>query len=163
MQGKHHGNRTCYIDDRDRELLAAFRKAKERLLRENGKITLSLAHELARKSPTSRFFVSEERASEVIKRYINAEKKGLPLDSVGCGLFQKRRMYNHLYIIYKQIKKDNPDLSHEEIVTMACAHPAEEFYLTNDSTRAILGVISVNHSRHGIISSDRDIKNNEIQ
>ena len=158
MRGKHCGNRNPYTDQRDAELLRAYRRAKQSLLHEKGAIQRNEALELARNSRCSRYFVSEQRASIVIRKllafdgYIKALAQGVSTqpveDPLRDMLYMRRRMFSHLYMQYKKLKAENPDCNHEELVTMACASPAEEFYLTIDSTRAILNMISVNARNH---------------
>ena len=159
MRGKHIGNRNPYTDQRDSELLRAYRRAKESLLKAKGSFLRAEALDIARSSPCSRYFVSEQRASSIIRkllafdRYIASLQGDSPLprpeDPLRDMLYMRRRMFSHLYIQYKRLRDENPDCSHEELVTMACASPAEEFYLTIDSTRAILNSVLVN-ARHNL-------------
>lgn len=154
MRGKHNGNRNPYTDQRDAELLRAYRRAKKTLLDQKGYVKRDEALDLARSSPCSRYFVSEQRASIVIKKLLAFDKyiKSLeehnpiemPEDPLRNMLYMRRRMFSHLFMQYKRLRDTNPDCNHEELVTMACASPAGEFYLTIDSTRAILNFISVN-------------------
>ncbi len=159
MRGKHNGNRNPYTDQRDKELLRAYRRAKESLLKSKGFVLRAEALDLARSSPCSRYFVSEQRASIVIRkliafdRYIASLQSNEPLqmseDPLRDMLYMRRRMFSHLSLQYKKLRDENPDCTHEELVTMACACPAEEFYLTIDSTRAILNSVLVN-ARHNL-------------
>lgn len=159
MKGKHPGNRNLYTDQRDHELLRAYRRAKEHLLKTKGIVLRAEALDMARCSPCSRYFVSEQRASGIIRRliafdnYLASISEGHPLpapdDPLRNMLYMRRRMFSHLYMQYKRLRSENPSCSHEELVTMACASPAEEFYLTIDSTRAILNSVLVN-ARHNL-------------
>lgn len=159
MRGKHNGNRNPYTDQRDQELLRAYRRAKDTLLKSKGSFLRAEALDIARSSPCSRYFVSEQRASGIIRKliafdnYIASLSGGNPLpkpeDPLRDMLYMRRRMFSHLYIQYKKLRDENPDCNHEELVTMACASPAGEFYLTIDSTRAILNSVLVN-ARHNL-------------
>lgn len=152
MRGKHAGSKTPYFDDRNKELLLAFRKAKKTLLEEKGYIRLEEALDIARHSRCSRFFVSENRASLVLRKMIAFDRQvdrigegdceRRPEDPLGKMLYQRRRMFSHLYAVYKRIKAEQPGSTHEELVTMACATPADEFYLTINSTCEILNRIT---------------------
>lgn len=156
MKGKHKGNRNSYTDQRDLELADAFCKAKEYLLCSKGYISLTDAINIARMTPCSRFFVSEERASFIIRAIISSEKKGTP-DPLADMVYQRRRMFSHIYIIYKGVRNQFPQYSHEDAVAIACAHPANEFYLTIDSARVILGRITLNSKRNGIKTCKRNL------
>ena len=159
MRGKHSGNRNPYTDMRDRELLRAYRRAKQQLLQSKGFFLRAEALDMARSSPCSRYFVSEQRASGVIRKllafdqYLASLAAGSPIprpdDPLRDMLYMRRRMFSHLFIQYKKLRDENPDCSHEELVTMACASPADEFYLTIDSTRVILNSVLVN-ARHNL-------------
>lgn len=161
MRGKHRGNQTPYIDDRNAELLSAFRRAKQTLLQTKGVIVLNEALDIARCSPCSRYFVSEQRASTVIRKllvlddYLDSIRTpsshaavhgrspspppdSRPDDPLASMIYMRRRMFCHLFARYKSLRAEHPDWHHEELVTVACASPASEFYLTIDSTREIL-------------------------
>lgn len=166
MNGKHKGNKNLYTDQRDEELYRAFSKAKKTLLNDVGFIRLNDVIELTRHSPASRYFVSEQRASEVIK-VINAQASGCRNFRSFCQLpvfirmrHQSRRMYFCLYIEYLEQKKLHSDESHDEIVTRACAAPASEFFLSHKATIDLLSRIRINKSRLGVISSSLSLINN---
>lgn len=156
MQGKHKGNNNSYTDQRDEELAEAFSRAKEYLLRTKGYITLSSAVNIARMSPCSRFFVSEERASKIIRRMIKHEQGKCP-DPLADMIDQRRRMFSHIYIIYKRLRDNHPQFKHPDLVVLACAHPAQEFYLTSNSAKTILGRIILNSRRNGVRSCNRNL------
>lgn len=151
MKGRHKGNRNPYIDQRDHELYRAFCKAKEKMLKERGRISLSDAVDAARKSPASRYFVSEQRASIVLRHIMNNRA---PLETM---TETKNRLFRHLYVKYKALKSENPEATHEELVVMACASPAQEFYITHKTAIEILSCIHINHKSNGKLVSDRSM------
>lgn len=164
MKGKHEGNYNPYLEQRDREFMKAYRNAVKELLKVKGSFSLYEALNIARNTETSRFFVSEQRVSEIIKsidNYVKAVDKArnnpscqeIPVDPMRSFIYQRRRMYTHLFIIYNKLKEQNPDIPHEELVVMTCATPAEEFYMTIESARAIHGRITKNMKDFGILSS----------
>lgn len=140
-----------YIDQRDKELFRAFCKAKAEQLKNNQKITLPEAIEMARTTPTSRYFVSEHRASLIIKKI----KKGL--DWATNMNYTKIRMFKHLYMQYEMLRIEYPNDTHEELVTMACACPAQEFYLTQKTATDLLSHIHCNHIASGVFSSNQSL------
>lgn len=140
-----------YIDQRDKELYRAFCKAKAEQLKNNQKITLPEAVEIARTTPTSRYFVSENRASLIIKKI----EKGL--DWAFKMNYTKIRMFKHLHMEYRRLMEEYPEDTHEELVTMACACPAQEFYLTQKSAIDILSHIHRNHIEAGVFSSNQSL------
>lgn len=180
MKGKHEGNYNAYLEQRDREFMRAYRRATYELLKVKGSVSLNEALDIARNSKTTRFFVSEQRASEIIRsldKYVKAniamregkEYEEIPKDPMKGFFYQRRRMYSHLYIVYNKLKDENPELSHEELIVMSCASPADEFYMTIDSARAIHGRITKNLKDFGIMSSrnprriERDLRKRRMK
>lgn len=165
MKGKHLGNRNIYTDQRDEELLKAYRAAKGRLMAEKGYIIQREAVDIARCSPCTRFFVSEQRASLVISqllkfdKYIESLRTGNPIprpaDALENMFYMRRRMFSHLFIIYKRLRDEHPDYTHEELVTVACATPADEFYLTQSSATEILSRIHINSANNNGYTSNK--------
>lgn len=160
-QGRHKGNRNYYIDERDKELYIAFRNAKRYILETDGVVLLPKAADIARHTTTSRYFVSERRASEVIKamcKHIDDDRdyRGiLGLKVLSKMRFQTKRMYANLYITYKNISYEYPNETHEELITRACACPAPEFFLSLKSTIIILNNIKRNKAINGKYTSDQ--------
>ena len=153
--GKHKGARSLYTSQRDAELHRAFCRAKERLLREKGYVLLSEAVDMARLSGTSRYFISEERAASIISNILKGRK---PLQTMSET---KNRQFRNLYVQYQALKSQFPNLPHLELVVMACASPAKEFYLTHKAATQILSLIHINHKSSGIISSDQSISHSK--
>lgn len=166
MKGKHKGSRNLYIDQRDNELYRAFCKAKGMLMKEKGKIILAEAVEIARTSITTRFFVSEQRASEIIKKMLKTiddirDYRGvLNNDALSDMRYQSKRLYANLFITYINLSYEYKTESHEELITRACASPAPEFFLSHKAALILLNNIHLNNTRHGIISSDQTLIRN---
>ena len=162
MKGRHEGNYNLYIDDRDKEFLRAYRKATEELLKTNGRFRLHEALDKARSSATSRYFVSENRAYNVLRsidlyyeELARCRQKGenpppFPLSSF---TYQRQRMYFHMYNDFNQLRKDNPGIPVMTLVVMTCALPAREFYMNLNSASSILGRIHANMKKFGIMTS----------
>lgn len=128
---KHRGNGNPYKEQRDQEILAAYRKACAST--EHIRLIPDLLIRVAN-SPCSRFFVSETRAMDVIKRI----EKG---DELSDMLPMRRRMFLKIYEIYREMRENEPDTPFDELVLMATAHPADEFYLEPMSVSVILNRI----------------------
>lgn len=82
-------------------------------------------------TPCSRFWVSEDRASIVIKSIINGDSLD---DMIPC----RREMYFELYKRYKTYTALNPHKSHKQIVSEIIEQPAPKFYLTPSSANVII-------------------------
>lgn len=163
MQGRHEGNYNTYLEQRDREFIKAYRKATEKLLKEKGSFTLIEALNMARNSPTTRYFVTEQRAEEVIRsldKYYDETRKQKKAKELSVHVnplqtfnYEKQRMYSHLYIEYTRIRQLNPYVPFNEAVLMACSTPANEFYITLLSAKTIHGRIMTNMKKYGIMTS----------
>ncbi len=114
---------------RDAELHRAFMD----VLRESPLTVRSLNQmfALAAASPCSRFWVSEERAAEVISALLAG--KEFPDMSQ-----QKRRMYGEILRRVRPILRENPGMPVSHAVFDVVNSPAPEFYLTTLSTRSII-------------------------
>ena len=115
---KKSGSISEFIEQRDRELSAAFR---EILL--TADMPLSEMFAAAAKRPCSRFWVGESRAFRVIKEMIG----GSTSTQTGSAMLDKKReMYGE---ILRRV---------EQAVHDAVNSPAPEFYLTEKSARVII-------------------------
>ena len=81
--------------------------------------------------PCSRFWVSEDRASIVIKSIINGSTLS---DMIHC----RREMYFELYERYKKHRSLYPDKPHKQIISEIIEQPAPKFYLTPSSANVII-------------------------
>lgn len=92
----------------------------------------TIAQEVANR-PSSRFWVSEDRAKAVMYSWITHEKTGDPYplyaDPEKMHPLHKD-MYNEIFARYKILRQKHPDWSHIEIVRRVINSPAPSFYLT---------------------------------
>lgn len=79
--------------------------------------------ELVAASPSSRFWVSEERAAIVISAMLS----GKPLQRMRRN---KREMFEEIYRRFLIERKNNPEASIYELVSVVVNQPAPKFYLT---------------------------------
>lgn len=113
--------------ERDEALYSAYRK----LLASHDFVHIpSIMKELV-DVPCSRFWVSEDRASIVIKSIQNGDtlEKMIP-----C----RREMYFELYNRYLAHSSLYPDKPHKQIVSEIIEQPAPKFYLTPSSANVII-------------------------
>ncbi len=75
------------------------------------------------KSPASRFWVSEDRATDVIGRM----RRGLQIKSM---YEERQRMYQEIYSRYLQKSMEQPERPMSHIVFEVVNSPAPEFYLS---------------------------------
>ena len=124
---KHKGCISDFKRERNRDLLTAYRK----LIAEKPFIDARKVFAELVKMPSSRFWVSEERAAIVIAQIMNGDK----LESM---LPNKRRMFFELYRRAKKIMSNHPEMTLGEIANQIVVQPAPEFYLTPNSAMVIL-------------------------
>ncbi len=84
------------------------------------------------KTPTSRFWVDPDRARDIMSRM---EKDPAAIDRM---IPERRRMYRALFEKYQMMRRQYPDSSKIQAVTMAIYSGAPEFYLTPAGARCIL-------------------------
>ena len=124
---RHKGSRNEYSDERDRDLLAVFRRTIEGCKH----INLYDVVETVVNSPAKRFYVSEYRARNVIKRMFNKK----PLYNISPT---RMEMYEE---IFKRVKEARKKMPHEPLLIVieeVLAQPAPKFYLTQKSGVTIL-------------------------
>lgn len=125
---KHKGSQCDYTADRDADLLRAYKEVIS--VRDN----IGYSEIIARlaKSPSSRFWVSEKRAYDVI-----------------CGLLRGKKLCHNMYVtrramfmeIFRRFKiyqKEHPSLTKKEIIWHVCNEEAPSFYLTPKSIEVTL-------------------------
>lgn len=112
---------------RNMELLRAFRRE----LRQPGEIKLFEVVHRAVNSPTSRFWVSEDRAFSVI----SSMKKGKSIENM---IATKREMYTEIYARVTKLMEEKTGISLIDAVTKVVNSPAPQFYLTVGSAVVIL-------------------------
>lgn len=116
---KYHGCILEFTDERNKELLRAFREtiAKRQF------IDITEVSEVIVNVPCSRFWVSEERAMVVIA----AINKGKPI--LNTMRPTKREMFQEIYNRVTKMQKQCPDASLYELVFKVVNSPAPKFYM----------------------------------
>lgn len=74
-------------------------------------------------SPASRFWVSEERASTVVLAML-AGRILPPMRQ------NRREMFQEIFSRFIRLRRDRPDLSFPEAISIVVCQPAPKFYLT---------------------------------
>ena len=123
---KHKGSTFEYKDERDRDLLRAYRE--QLMLCET--IDLTEVFKKVVLMPSARFWVSEERAAIVIARMFKGDK----LESMKPNT---REMYEEIFKRVKDMKEHNPDMYLIDILFRVLRQPAPKFYLTPESAKVI--------------------------
>lgn len=117
---KYHGCILEFTDERNEELMRAFREA----IAKKTFIDITEISEIIVNMPCSRFWVSEERAMVVITAII----KGKPiLDAMRPT---KREMFQEIYSRFTSLRLECPDASVFELVLKVVNSPAPKFYMT---------------------------------
>ena len=124
---KKSGSIQEFKEARDRELLASFRHV---LATAQG-VPLREMYGMAARRPCSRFWVSEERASEVMSRMMQGkdDEKMRP---------QRRRMYDEIRKRVDRKLREEPGMPLCHAVGEVVNSPAPEFYLTDSSALVII-------------------------
>lgn len=116
---KYFGSILDFTRERNADLMRVYRDR----LAEASFIVMPVIFQLVADSPTSRFWVSEERAAIVI----SAMAAGKPMPRMRSN---KREMFEEIYRRYLLMREDYPDKSVYELVTKIVNQPAPKFYLT---------------------------------
>lgn len=124
---KHKGSISDFSEQRDAELHASFAtQLRNPSVRNNKSLYTGTV-----KTPCSRFWVSEERASEIVASMLKGKK-------INNMLNEKRRMYEEIRNRVEKIRKEQPQLSLYRAVEQAIWNPAPEFYLSPESARKMI-------------------------
>lgn len=123
---KHKGSFFEYEEERNRDLLRAYHT-----LAADKSIPREVFFETLVEMPSSRYWVSPERAHFVIK----AMMEGRQLRPMKPN---KKRMFDDLLSAVLRRLADRPEYSLFDIVLQAVYSPAPSFYLTPESARVIL-------------------------
>lgn len=107
-----------YARERNREIFLLFREINSR-----GGLSRSEVCKIIAKSPASRFWVSEERASYVV----SAMLAGRPLQRMRAG---REAMFREILRRVRVLMEEHPDARIIELATTVIHQPAPEFYLT---------------------------------
>lgn len=116
---KYHGCILEFTDERNKELLRAFRET----IAQRQFIDITEVSEVIVNVPCSRFWVSEERAMVVIA----AINKGKPI--LNTMRPTKREMFQEIYNRVTKMQKQCPDASLYELVFKVVNSPAPKFYM----------------------------------
>jgi hypothetical protein len=114
-------------DERDAELLRTFRLH----LMQEGSISLPECVERTVMSPTTRFWVSKERATCVMQSLLRGE-------GLGKMSATKREMYCEIFQRLLDARDLHPDWSVSQLTGCVVRQPAPRFYLTPKSAVVIL-------------------------
>lgn len=123
---KHKGNRDYYHQLQSRELYEAYKKAVW-----GGTGSIKDIFRRVIDTPTSRFFVTEERASIVI----SAMLKGKPQNKLSPT---RKEMYEEIFRRVKAMMRVKPDSSLSDILRIVLAQPAPRFYITAGSAQVLI-------------------------
>ncbi len=114
-------------EERDAELLRTFRLH----LMQDGMVRLPECAERTVMSPTSRFWVSRERATLVMYGLL----RGKGLDSMSRT---RREMYGEIFRRVLAAREEHPDWTVADLTDYVVRQPAPRFYLTPKSAVVIL-------------------------
>jgi phosphotransacetylase len=126
---KHKGNHYEYSDERDRDLLKVFNE--KFTSSEMNTYVIDIMKEVVC-SPSSRFWVSEDRAAIVIS---NMMRDRSCLDGM---IESKKRMYEEILKRTLDVIDNNPGIALINAVRMVVAEKAPEFYITPESAIIII-------------------------
>lgn len=124
---RHKGSQNEYHEERDMDLLDVYR----RTLQSCNHINLYKVVDTVINSPARRFYVSEYRARNVIKRMFN----GKPLHKISP---LRMEMYKEIFERVKKLRKVMPHEPLLIVIEEVLAQPAPKFYLTKSSGVTIL-------------------------
>lgn len=124
---KHRGNNCEYRDERDADLLRAYHS----FIVSSKVIDIHKISEQVVSMPSSRFWISEERAAIVIRKI----KKGDNLSNMRPLL---REMFMEIFHRVTSMEKAHPELTFFDIIFHVVRQPAPKFYLTPESARVIM-------------------------
>lgn len=116
---KYFGSILEFTRERNEDLMRVYREK----LSEASIIVMPVIFELVAQSPSSRFWVSEERAAIVI----SAMAAGRPMPRMRKN---KREMFEEIFRRFVVMHEQQPDKSVYELVTLIVNQPAPKFYLT---------------------------------
>jgi hypothetical protein len=116
---RHKGSDSEFKEIRDNEILALYRK----YLNESPNIVVSRMLNQIVNSPSSRFWITEQRAAIVLGQMMKGEE-------FPDAYPQKRAMYKELYRRAQQIWKEHPNMSVYSVAAKVVEQPAPSFYMS---------------------------------
>lgn len=124
---KHKGNTDYYIEERNRDLMRAYR---EQLASSSVVVPTEIYQKIAL-MPSSRFWVSEWRCAIVLARMFAGDK----LESMNPT---RREMYLEIFNRAKALRSQDPTLTIFDLAFNVIQQPAPRFYLTPMSICVII-------------------------
>ena len=124
---KHKGSRCDFTKERDADILRAYKEVIS--VRDN--IGLLEIERRLLQSPSKRFWVSADRAYNVILNMLNGK-------SISNMNSQKREMFQEIFRRFKIYSKEHPSLTKMDVIWHVCNQEAPSFYLTPKSMHVIL-------------------------
>ena len=121
---KYFGSTVSFTRERNADIMRVFRQkiAEAAVIRMD-----DICHAVA-ESPSSRFWVSAERAAVVI----SAMEAGRPLP---CLTQMTREMFHEIFRRYKEMRLLRPEESLLDLVAVIVNQPAPKFYFTPRTVR----------------------------
>lgn len=116
---KHFGSILEFTEQRNKELLETYKNYLDR----HYLYVMPEIHKMVAESPSSRFWVSEERASIVVSAMLAG--KALPRMNKN-----KLEMFKEIFTRFLQLKKIFPKRSVYDLVFDIVNQPAPKFYMT---------------------------------
>ncbi|MBO4785730.1 MAG: hypothetical protein J5510_01535, partial [Prevotella sp.] len=116
---KYHGCILEFTDQRNEELMRAFRMAIDK----SDFIDIAEISEMVVNTPCSRFWVSEERAMVVVAAML----KGKPV--LNFMRQTKREMFKEIFARVITLRKEHPKAKLFELVMKVVNSPAPKFYM----------------------------------
>ncbi|MBD5205015.1 MAG: hypothetical protein HDS84_01365 [Bacteroidales bacterium] len=121
---KNFGSTVSFTRERNADIMRVFRQK----LAESQSIRMDDICRQVADSPSSRFWVSAERAAVVI----SAMEAGRALP---CLTKMKQEMFNEIFKRYKQLRLIHPEESLLNLVAVIVNQPAPKFYFTPRTVR----------------------------
>lgn len=128
---KPHGSKFEYEKDRTNDLMRAYCE----LIDQSSHIRMPLIYKEVVNRPSSRFWVSEERAAIVIA----AMFKSASADEVLKGMRKnKKEMFHEIYKRAMELRTQQPTLYVYDIAFQVVRQPAPKFYLTPGTAKTYI-------------------------
>lgn len=125
---KHPGSKSEFEEERNKELLKTYR----RLISEADYIVPAVIYEKLVNEPSSRFWVTEERAAVIISKM----RKGHSLERMHPN---KREMFQEIYRRAMILMEQDKSLSVFDVAMKVVYQPAPKFYIGPGYAEIIIG------------------------
>lgn len=126
---KHLGSKSEFEEERNSELLKTY----NRLISEADYIVPAVIYNKLVNEPSSRFWVTEERAAVIISKM----RKGHSLERMHPN---KREMFQEIYRRAMILMKQDATLSLLEVAMKVVNQPAPKFYICEGYAEQIIGL-----------------------